>query len=310
MVNNTIPNKDMKENDNLISIVTVSDNQYCPLLAALLKSIEMNSNKDSKFNLYVVSDGISTENRSKLQQSVTNSISLEFVDIKTIIKESSSLPLDSSSFPLNVYVRLFIPYFIPENISRIIYLDVDMIAKVDISKLWHIDLHNCAVGAVADRCETIGNPWGGIRNYTALKLNPTAKYMNSGLLVIDIEKWRNSNYTEQILSCISNNKAYANYPDQYGLNVVFHENWFELDQRWNCFSYSKIPDPYIIHFIGIKPIFESYDANQHYRRDFFFYLQLTEWKNFKVLSNQHRLWKKLKNIIVKKGLSLFKRQKL
>lgn len=303
------PNKDMEENQNCISIVTVSDNQYCPLLAALLKSIEMNSNKTSRFTVYVVSDGINAENRSKLQQTVGKSITLEFIDIKNIIKESTSIPLDSSSFPLNVYVRLFIPHFIPANITRVIYLDVDMIAKVDISELGNIDLHDYPIGAVADRCETIGNPWGGIRNYNELNLNPAARYMNSGFLVIDLEKWRNSNYTAEILSCIATNKVYANYPDQYGLNVIFHENWFELDQRWNCFSYSEIPDPYIIHFIGIKPIFDSYDANQQYQRDFFFYLQQTEWRNFSMLSNWHRLVKKLKNVVVKKGLSLFRKQK-
>lgn len=298
----------MNNSNQPISIVTVSDNQYCVMLAALLKSIEINSAQVGSINVYVVDDGISEENISKLRRSVSQPINLEFVDIKDVIKNKASLPLDSSSFPLNVYIRLFIPYFVPVETSKVIYLDVDMITKRDLSDLWSIDLQGRIIAAVADRCETIGSPWGGIRNYEALGLNPKSRYFNSGLLVIDVNAWRNTNLTSEILKCISTNSSYASFPDQYGLNAVFAEKWLELDQRWNCFAPSEISDPYIIHFIGIKPIFRSYEFNNLYKEEFFYYLAKTEWKDFEVLSDKNRLLKKLKNLIIKKGLTFFKRR--
>lgn len=291
-----------------ITIVTVSDDQYCVMLAALLKSIEINMIYSASVNVYIVDDGISAVNKIKLKASINSPVSLTFINLNEVVKERSSLPLDSSSFPLNVYIRLFIPYFIPVEIARVIYLDVDMIVKRDLLELWNLDLQGKVVAAVTDRCETIGSSWGGIRNYEALQLNPEAKYFNSGLLVIDVEAWRNSNYTNEILDCISENKAYANFPDQYGLNVVLSGNWLELDQRWNTFAPLAVSDPFIIHFIGIKPIFASYNFNTIYKDEFFNYLKLTKWDDFKILSNRNRLFKKFKNLLVKKFLVLFRRK--
>ncbi len=289
-----------------ITIVTVSDNQYCVLLAALLKSIEVNTTSGRQVTVFVVDDGISEENKRKLQRSIQTTIELIFIEINDVVKDRSKLPLDSSSFPLNVYIRLFIPYFVPQELSRALYLDVDMIVTQDLSELWDLNLQGKMIAAVADRCENIGNPWGGIRNFEELGLNPAAPYFNSGLLVIDLDAWRSTNTTQDVLSCIANNKAYAGFPDQYGLNVILVDNWLQLDQRWNCYAPAEIADPYIIHFIGIKPIFRSYNFNKNYQKEFFRYLSLTEWNGYKVKSDYRRLLKKVKNLLVKKVLTVFK----
>ncbi len=293
----------MDFNAKSITIVTVCDNQYCVMLAALIKSIELNTIQFTTVNVYVVDDGISKANIGKLKRSTGAPITLKFIDIKDAIKNTSSLPLDSSSFPLNVYLRLFISEFLPQQIERAIYLDVDMIVKKDLSELWNLAMDdNKIIAAVKDRCETIGSSWGGIRNYEALGLNPDAHYFNSGLLVIDIKAWRKTNLTYEVLKCISANKAFANFPDQYGLNVVFVDQWFELDARWNAYATADIEDPFIIHFIGRKPIFSTYNYNQAYSKEFFQYLELTEWKNYKLLKEHNRLLKKLTSVLIKKAM--------
>ena len=65
------------------------------------------------------------------------------------------------------------------------------------------------------------------------------------------------------------------FPINMGLNVIFANQWFELDHRWNTFATLNEKDPYIIHFIGRKPIYSSYENNESYATDFFSYLQLT-----------------------------------
>lgn len=294
----------MDFNAESITIVTVCDNQYCVMLAALIKSIEINANEITPLNIFIVDDGISKANIEKLKRSTGAPITLKFIGIKDAINDTSTLPLDSSSFPLNVYLRLFIPEFLPQQIERAIYLDVDMIVKRDLSELWNLPMGDNLIAAVKDRCESIGSSWGGIRNYKALGLNPDAGYFNSGLLVIDVKAWRKTNLRANILKCISENKAYANFPDQYGLNVVFIDKWLELDIRWNAYATAEIEDPFIIHFIGRKPIFSTYNYNQDYRKEFFQYLELTEWKNYKLLNEHNRLLKKLTSVLIKKALHI------
>ncbi len=80
----------------------------------------------------------------------------------------SNLPLDASSFPLNVYARLFIPHFISPLLEKVIYLDVDMIMEKDIQELWNIDLQDKMISGVIDRSGVVSSSWGGISNYKEL----------------------------------------------------------------------------------------------------------------------------------------------
>jgi len=290
---------------NAITIFTVCDNHFAVLLAALIKSIDANHHTGEPVNLYIVGDQLSTANKENLVKCANPAIfSFFWVEILDIMKDKSNLPLDNSSFPLIVYIRLFFPLFLPSEIEKVIYLDVDMIVRKDISLLWNTDLGDKMIAGVPDRSEIVSCSWGGIANYKELGIAPETKYFNSGLLFINCRKWIASNITEKIVTCISRNTKYANFPDQYGLNVIFANQWLELDSRWNSYSMLEKEDPYLIHFIGIKPIFTSYSYVQKYKDEFYFYLRQTPWVNFKPVGNYVRLFKKLQNKIFKKGYRL------
>ncbi|WP_198175279.1 glycosyltransferase family 8 protein [Spirosoma telluris] len=196
--------------------------------------------------------------------------------------------MDRSTFPRNVFVRLFIPYFIPQELTKVVYLDVDMIAHQDITPLWSIDLGNKLVGAVVDRAEVAGSSWGGYRNYQELGLQADTKIFNSGLLVINPIAWRQQQITERVIRCIEENVKYAVFPDQYGLNVVLANQWLELDRRWNCYAQSDEANPYIIHFTGVKPIYTSYHLNKAYQEEFYHYLRMTPWHQYNPVGGWNR----------------------
>lgn len=284
-----------------LNIVVASDNHYIILLAALIKSIEANIRKGQKIVIYVIEDNVSASSKKKLQQSIDPAItSLVWKGMTEVIPKGMKLPLDRSSYPLNIYMRLFIPYFIPEDVETVLYLDVDMIVQRDITELFENDLSNYVVGAVLDpRIITFDNSWGGVLNYKELGLPGTTRYFNTGLLVMNTVKWRAQNVTEKIIDCIDNNKKFANYPDQYGLNVVLANQWLELDPLWNHFCTFEHPAPYLIHFVQRKPIYKSYDNIEEYKDIFYKYLDQTKWKNFKPIGESSRYIKKIKNILTK-----------
>lgn len=287
---------------NPITIFTVCDNHFSVLLAALIKSIDMNHRSDEHINFYIVSDKLSQASKENLVKCARSDIfTFLFVEVDTIIRDKSKLPLDGSSFPLIVYIRLFFPLFIPLGVDKVIYLDTDMIVRKDISQLWNIDLGDKIIAGVPDRLPKVSHPKGGIANYKELNIDPEAKYFNSGLLVINCKKWMEANITEKILDCIDRNKKYASFPDQYGLNVVFANQWLELDARWNSYPMIDIKDPFLIHFIEIKPIFTSYQYSLKYKEEFYSYLKLTPWSGYKPKGNYVRLFKKLWNKLFKKG---------
>jgi lipopolysaccharide biosynthesis glycosyltransferase len=56
----------MKKN-NTISIVVASDNHYAILIAALLKSIDLNHKTDEHIDFHIIDDGISAKFRTNLE---------------------------------------------------------------------------------------------------------------------------------------------------------------------------------------------------------------------------------------------------
>ncbi len=292
-----------------IVLVVVCDNHYTILLAALLKSIELNHKSNERIVVYIIEDGIFSKNKTKLINSFhSETFDFRWLSLADAIPEGIELPLDNSSWPLNMYGRLFIPHFIESGMQKVIYLDVDMIMEVDISELWNVHLKGNIVGAVQDpRILTFNNSWGGIRNHVALKLHQDTKYFNTGLLVIDIEEWRRFKVGEKVVDCITQYTEFANFPDQYGLNIVLVNNWLELSPLWNHFADSKTKvKPKIIHYIAKKPIYKYTNALPEYREVFYNYLKNTEWKDFKSRGSLDIYIKKARNKIIKKLRKIFR----
>ncbi|WEK21212.1 MAG: glycosyltransferase family 8 protein [Candidatus Pedobacter colombiensis] len=283
-----------------IVIVCVCDDHYAILLTALIKSIELNHLSNEKLEFFIVEDKITEANKVKIINSInTQNISIHWLPMKDCLPENTRIPLDKSSLPLNIYTRLFIPYFIPSTFKKVIFLDVDMIVLEDISKLWLIDLDSNIVAAVQDQFIQIVSKWGGISNYEQLGIEPDNKYFNAGLMVIDIKKWQKSDITNKVIDCIFDNSSLAQFQDQYGLNAILAKEWKELDPLWNRFAYSEDKTPFLIHFTGRKPIYKSYKYSEAYKAIFFEYLNQTEWKGFKPISETKRYLKKTSNILEK-----------
>lgn len=282
-----------------ISVVLVCDDYYVVLMAALLKSIELNHKSQSFVSIYIVDDQISSANRQKLEQSLSlEKMQLVWLKMNEIIPEGISLPIVNNSYPINTYVRLLIPYFMPKEIDKVIFMDVDMIMLDDISNLWEIDPGESVIAAASDTIgpikKTIGN---GIENYKELGLDPEEKYFNAGLQVINLKKWLEQDITNKTISAINKNKRYATLGDQYGLNIALIGNWMEIDRLWNCFSVNTDKHPKLIHYFHRKPIYKSYSYN--YREEFYHYLELTSWKGFKPIGKGSIYIKKITNLLEK-----------
>lgn len=284
-----------------ITLVVVTDDNYAVLLAALLKSIEENLARGTKIDLWVVDDGITGTNKKKLHASVDQNVTtIHFKPVSEVIPEGFSLPVDRTTYPLNIFLRLFIPYFLPPAVEKALYLDVDMIVLKDLTSLWRTDITNYPLAAVLDpRIKTFDNHWGGVLNYAELGFAGDTSYFNTGLLLINIPRWREGNIAARLIDVVNKNKKFANYPDQYGMNIVLANQWLALDPLWNHFATIPHDAPYLVHFVERKPIFKAYKNNEVYKGYFYKYLALTAFKNAKPIGEFPRYLSKAKNVLAK-----------
>jgi lipopolysaccharide biosynthesis glycosyltransferase len=276
-----------------ITIVVATDNFYAILLSVLLKSIEVNHKTKEHIHVHIIDDGISARNVKLIAETVSpNMFTLHWHKSVMAVPKTVTLPNDGTAFPLAAYLRLFGPYIVPDDKKKILYLDVDMVMLEDVSSLWQVDLGDNLFAAVVDLCKTVGSTWGGIPNYKALGINPDSKYFNSGVMLINPQMWRSLDVPNKVIKAINDNIQHVNFADQYGLNVILVNKWIELDYRWNSFSVLDYEDPFLIHFLDIKPIFKSYKANKKYYNIFHSYLALTPFRDMKLLSDYNRLVRK------------------
>jgi lipopolysaccharide biosynthesis glycosyltransferase len=156
------------------------------------------------------------------------------------------------------YGRLLIASILPPEVERALYLDADILVLGDISPLWEIDLEGAAVGAVIDAGvdALMKNDQLGRWNIPRV-----LDYFNSGVLLIDLERWRDQRIAEKVLEYVARNPT-SLFPDQNALNVVCDGHWKQLDLRWNFQRHmehrladmSPANRPAIVHFVtGEKP---------------------------------------------------------
>ena len=292
---------------NKISLVVASDNHYAILIAALLKSIDENHKSGEHIDFHIIDDGISAKSKVKIDGIANPSrITIKWHISKSIIPKDISIPVDTSSFPLTAYMRIFSPYAIDQDLDRLLYLDADTIVQDDISKLWNFDLGEYTIAVAQDVGKTVDCEWGGIPNYKELGLTADTKYFNSGVLLMNPKKWREQNISSEVITALIKYKDHVRLADQYGLNVVMANKWKQLEPKWNWFAFQPEPagGASLIHFLDIKPIFTSYNSQECFKEEFFRYLNMTPWKGFKPVSGNNRQFRKIFNKIKKAFMRL------
>lgn len=100
--------------------------------------------------------------------------------------------------PLN-YARIYLADLIPANVKRVIYLDSDLVVVDDIGKLWEVKLKN-KVLAAPEYCHANFTKYFTDAFWSDKSLARTFDgrkpcYFNTGVMVVDVDKWRQGGYT-------------------------------------------------------------------------------------------------------------------
>jgi len=243
-----------KIKDDLIPVIASSDDNYAYPLGIMFISLLENTKQPEKFHLFVIDGGIHEKKRAQLTHEITKRNSkLTFLDIS---KEAYAHFPTVAHISAPAYYRISIPELFDLSVTRAIYLDCDLIIKADLQELWNTDLENHPIGAI----ENVSN-----NTYKASLLNQS-DYFNSGVLIIDLQKWREQDIPNRVREFKINHPELISTNDQCALNGVFKGDWKRLPIKWNFQSglYRKstqskrllksdedtIWSPNIIHYIG------------------------------------------------------------
>jgi lipopolysaccharide biosynthesis glycosyltransferase len=177
------------------------------------------------------------------------------------------------------YLRLLIGDLLPADQERAIYLDSDIVVCGDVLPLWRCGLGDRVIGAVPCRFAESHQDWFRER----LEMDEQAIYFNSGVLLIDLMKWRAQEIGPRALKFLALKPDKVTNPDQCALNHVINGRYCILHREWNfqdaMIGQQSDRTPKIIHFNGDRKPWH-YMCSHPERFRYLNYLAQTEWKNY------------------------------
>lgn len=278
-----------------MNIFYTVDNGFVPQLAAGIVSVCKNNAWDNSLTFYVGDAGI-TEKNKRLLGSLVDSYgaALHFVDLGNL-KQAIGFDFDTLGWGEVVLGRILVESLLPLDVDRVLYLDGDTIVIDSLEELWNQDLGDCWLGASIEPTVTH-------ERKVSLGLE-SSHYFNSGVLLIDLKKWREQQVGERILKYYAAHDGRLFAPDQDAINGACAGKIYPLLPRYNYYNiywfypYKMLrklesPAPYfpeqeyrqavshpaIIHFLGEERPWRK--GNYHpYRSYYQKYLDLTPWKD-------------------------------
>lgn len=128
----------------------------------------------------------------------------------------------TEKLPIETYFRIVAIDLLPEELDRILYLDVDMIIKKPLDDLYRMDFE----GKAAVVCQDIyGYIYGASQeSERRLGLSHSDRYFNAGVMLLNLLAFREQQLAKKTLDFIYSHESILKWEDQDALNVVLEGN--------------------------------------------------------------------------------------
>ena len=279
-----------------MDIVYASDNSYAEILAVSLTSLLENNKSIGEMRVYVLCDQMTRENQDRLREIACRyNRQLELISLPDMDKLAGQR-LHGCRWSKTAFARLYLPTLLPR-CRKVVYLDCDTLVCKSIAALEQYSLPAGISCAAVQDCMS--------RAHKAnVGLAPEQYYVNSGVMLIDLEQWRKEHLESQFSGFLQARDGKVPYVDQGVVNGVLKGRVALLPVRYNVmtalfdFSYEDLgryrgDNPYtradylqakdapvIVHFtssfLSPRPWLDARQTHP-YARCWAVYHQMTPW---------------------------------
>jgi lipopolysaccharide biosynthesis glycosyltransferase len=267
-----------------MEIVCSADTPYLPHVSAMLHSLLTHTHKRPLRIWLLHGDDLPEDGRARVA-AVASSFGAQLEFLRVPFELLHGFP--TRQFHYSCWYRVLLPDLLPK-LNRALYLDCDVIVTDDLESLWATDLSGKLFGASTN--PVLPPMYTAVRETLGLK--DFRDYLNSGVLLLDLDKMRIDGSIEKL-------RTYAtahpdnNCPEQDALSDLMRGRWLSLHPRWNAqavmyelpaeeLPFPKVvvdealARPAVIHFNGpFKPW--QYLCKHPMRGLYFDHLQGTTW---------------------------------
>lgn len=207
-----------------INVAYSCDEAYIPHTGISILSLLENNKEVQEISFYFISKDISLKSLDMLTKMV-NSYNRKLIVI-SFYDLCADLKINSLGRHIEtVYSKLFFSG-IPD-IEKLIYIDSDTIINGSLIDFWNIDMSNYLVGGVSTYT---------VSSKKRLSLNRVDCFINDGVVLLNLEKFRSQNIEKSFLECIANYKGNPPVLSEGVINKVCRGEIKIIHPKYNLLS--------------------------------------------------------------------------
>jgi lipopolysaccharide biosynthesis glycosyltransferase len=215
---------------HVIHIALNIDNKYLYPTIVFLTSLLENRLPTTIYDVHILtsqyfnSDYI-TKIKTLIDKYGKEFVKMEFINMKDAFKEA----ITGTHISTVAYYRIALPSLLP-NVDRIIYTDTDVINFKDLTEMYNLELKdNIYLRGALDYA-------GNMRELRSFGIQAN-KYVNSGILLMNLKSMRKYGVEQQIKDFI--NTHYLDHHDQTAINGVCYNNMEKLSVKYAVFNFDS-----------------------------------------------------------------------
>ena len=231
MLHNDSKIDDQRENfTNYIHLALNIDYKYLYPCIVFLTSLLYNQDKTTFYIIHILhGENIRKDAYDRINSTILklgkNSSNVTFYNMGGQFRGATSGRYISTA----AYYRISLPSLLP-NVDRIIYTDSDVINFKDLSEMYNINFNNKTY--FSGILDYIGN----LDELRRLRVY-TDKYMNTGVLLINLKEMRIDDIEKKIRDFVSTH--FLNHHEQTAINAVCYNNIQILSYKYACFAFDS-----------------------------------------------------------------------
>lgn len=280
----------MTDNQDIIHVACCIDNNYVKYCTVMLTSL-LENNKDSDIMVHIIAESLNDDARSVLESAVEEKYGqrLQFhFPAKELLADCKVD--DEGYISIATYYRIFLGSILGDDVTKVIYLDCDLVVNGAIKDFWATDISDVSVGCVEDM-------WSGRpESYARLHFSSEYLYFNAGVLLLNLEKMRADGFEKRAIDYLRLHVSELVLYDQDLLNALLHDDKKFIAHRWNVQDgflrrrrvermpadslvklEHELQHPVIIHYTGSKKPWH-YKSQHPWKGLYFRYLDMTKWR--------------------------------
>lgn len=248
-----------------MNVVTALNKKYLLYTGVMLTSLCINNKRPIR--AFLLHNELDEEDVRCLKESLA-AFDAEIVPIKVQAELFDERLPRNMQWSVETYYRLLMLDILPEDVTRLLYIDVDIIINKSLEEIYKMDFgeDEYEIFAADDACGEKTLEKFGVKQQQMFEpmLREGYRYFNAGFMLMNIEKMRKKYNFQTYVNAIEEWEYQMEAPDQDILNYVHWKKVGYIDYRDYDFfariahnrgmTYEEVKENVtVIHYAGEKP---------------------------------------------------------